>query len=161
MTGNGQQAGVVVCGIDGSNGSRHALAEALRTAARRGDRVRAVAVYEPPEMWAAWGYGPAAAMPIPGGQAIQDQEEKAAREMVAEVTESVRAELGTVPETTVEAIAGGPAQVLVDLAREADELVVGHRGRGALGSMALGSVGLGCVLHASCPVTVVPEPVPA
>ena len=41
-------------------------------------------------------------------------------------------------------------------ADEADLLVVGHRGRGGLRSVALGSVGLGCVLHAPCPVLVVP-----
>jgi nucleotide-binding universal stress UspA family protein len=57
MTDNDAPGGVIVCGIDGSSGARRALQEAIRTAGRRGDRVRAVAVYEPPDMWAAWGYG--------------------------------------------------------------------------------------------------------
>ena len=48
------------------------------------------------------------------------------------------------------------AAVLVEEAADADLLVVGHRGHGALGSTLLGSVGLRCVLHAPCPVTVVP-----
>jgi nucleotide-binding universal stress UspA family protein len=39
---------------------------------------------------------------------------------------------------------------------DAVELVVGHRGHGVVS--ALGSVALACLLHASCPVTVVPEP---
>lgn len=57
---------------------------------------------------------------------------------------------------------GSPGKVLVEQARRADALVLGHRGRGAFASVLLGSVGLHCVLHATCPVTIVrpaPEPV--
>ena len=157
MTENGSGQGVIVCGIDGSSGSRRALQEAIRTAARRGDRVRAVAVYEPLEMWSAWGYGAAAAIPMPDSEALREDELAAARTMVSEVLE----ETGSAPEVTVEVQPGRPAEVLVDVSRDADELVVGHRGRGGFGSAMLGSVGLGCVLRASCPVTVVPEPVAA
>ncbi|GLZ49668.1 universal stress protein [Actinomycetospora sp. NBRC 106375] len=160
MTENGNQAGVIVCGIDGSTGSRLALQEAIRIAARRGDRVRAVAVYEPPEMWSAWSYGAAAATPVPDPDALREDEAKAARTMVDEVLQQTSWDVA-LPEVTVETVPGRPAEVLVDLARGADELVVGHRGRGAFGSMMLGSVGLGCVLHAGCPVTVVPEPAAA
>jgi nucleotide-binding universal stress UspA family protein len=53
---------------------------------------------------------------------------------------------------------GRPGEVLVDAAAGAALLVVGHRGRGS--GVLLGSVGLECVLHATCPVTVVrPTPV--
>jgi nucleotide-binding universal stress UspA family protein len=41
------------------------------------------------------------------------------------------------------------------MARDADLLVVGSHGRGALTEMLLGSVGHGCVHHAPCPVVVV------
>jgi nucleotide-binding universal stress UspA family protein len=41
--------------------------------------------------------------------------------------------------------------VLVEASEGADLLVLGDRGRSAL----LGSVGLHCVLHATCPVTIV------
>jgi nucleotide-binding universal stress UspA family protein len=34
-------------------------------------------------------------------------------------------------------------------------LVLGHRGRGPVASAVLGSVGLHCILHATCPVTIV------
>jgi nucleotide-binding universal stress UspA family protein len=53
------------------------------------------------------------------------------------------------------AVAGGPAPVLLDAAKGADLLVLGHRGQGAFSSAVLGSVGLQCVLHATCPVTIV------
>jgi nucleotide-binding universal stress UspA family protein len=55
----------------------------------------------------------------------------------------------------IEATTGAPGPVLVDAARVADLLVLGHRGRGVVRSALLGSVGLYCVLHASCPVTTV------
>ena len=163
MTDNGNQ-GVIVCGIDGSHGSRLALQEAIRTAARRGDRVRAIAVYEPLEMWASWGYGPGSGIALPDPDSLREDELTAARMMVDEVLGEVTDEAAwdaPPPAVVVEALPGHPAEVLVEAARGADELVVGHRGRGAFGSVMLGSVGLGCVLHASCPVTVVPEPAAA
>jgi nucleotide-binding universal stress UspA family protein len=160
MAENGARQGVIVCGIDGSSGSRRALQEAIRTAMRRGDRVRAVAVYEPPEMWAAWGAGAGPAFPTADPEVVGEDELAAARQLVEDVLAETTPD-GTLPDVSVEAQAGRPAEVLVAAAREADELVVGHRGRGAFGSIVLGSVGLGCVLHAACPVTVVPEPVPA
>lgn len=45
-------------------------------------------------------------------------------------------------------------------ARHAEALVVGHRGHGAVASAFLGSTSLGCILHAPCPVTVVPVTAP-
>jgi nucleotide-binding universal stress UspA family protein len=55
----------------------------------------------------------------------------------------------------VEPTAGHPAQVLLTAAQGADLLVLGHRGRGVVLSALLGSIGLQCVLHAPCPVTIV------
>ena len=52
---------------------------------------------------------------------------------------------------------GSAAQVLVDLSKGADLLVVGSRGLGGFASLALGSVGQACVHHAHCPVLVVRE----
>ncbi|MDD7942520.1 universal stress protein [Actinomycetospora lutea] len=150
--------GVVVCGVDGSTGSRYVLREAIRSAVRRGARVRVVAVYEPPEMWAAMSWGAVGDLPIPDAETLHRHGLEGAQGLVDEVTQSMAADL-TLPEITVEARPGRAADVLVDVARDADQLVVGHRGRGAFGSVMLGSVGLGCVLHATCPVTVVPEPI--
>jgi nucleotide-binding universal stress UspA family protein len=55
----------------------------------------------------------------------------------------------------VVALIGSPGKLLVEQALRADVLVLGHRGRGPLASVVLGSVGLHCVLHTACPVTIV------
>jgi nucleotide-binding universal stress UspA family protein len=45
--------------------------------------------------------------------------------------------------------------VLLDVAHDADLLVVGSRGLGAFKDLLLGSVSEHCVRHANCPVIVV------
>lgn len=51
----------------------------------------------------------------------------------------------------VEAATGAPGRMVVNVAQGADVLVLGHRGRGAVRSAQLGSVGLHRVLHAGRP----------
>lgn len=55
---------------------------------------------------------------------------------------------------------GEPAKAIIDEARdfEADLVVVGHRGHGAVKSMFLGSTSTAVLEHAPCPVLVVREP---
>ncbi len=55
-------------------------------------------------------------------------------------------------------MAGATGPTLVEESRTAELLVVGHRGRGELASVLLGSVGLYCVLQAHAPVLVVRPP---
>ncbi|WP_327049418.1 universal stress protein [Microbispora sp. NBC_01189] len=57
-----------------------------------------------------------------------------------------------------ESVYGHPVDALIQASRTADLLVVGSRGRGALGSAMLGSVSRGVLHHADCPVAVVRPP---
>lgn len=49
---------------------------------------------------------------------------------------------------------GDPATELLSLAEEADEVVVGSRGRGGIAGLVLGSVSQAVLRHATCPVAV-------
>jgi nucleotide-binding universal stress UspA family protein len=147
----------VVVGVDGSPGSRAALAEAMRSASSRGARLRVIAVYEPPE----WRLGPVPGAPLPSRWELETELLHAVRGMVTDVAYELGGEHRHRPEIDVEVVPGDAGEILVDAARGADELVVGHRGRGAAASALLGSVGWACVLHAPCPVRVIPAGSPA
>lgn len=56
---------------------------------------------------------------------------------------------------TTQCYQGRPAQILIDVAKEAKMLIVGSRGHGGFAGMLLGSVSSACAEHASCPVLVV------
>ena len=55
----------------------------------------------------------------------------------------------------LDVVHGDPARALIDLATDADLLVVGSHGLGAFSRLMLGSVSARCATHASCPVAVV------
>jgi nucleotide-binding universal stress UspA family protein len=56
------------------------------------------------------------------------------------------------------ALAGQPADVLLEQGADATLIVIGRRGLGGFKSLLLGSVSQQVVQHASCPVAVVNEP---
>jgi len=140
----------VVVGIDCSTGARAALLFALHDAARRGVPVEAVVVYRPPDYWMEY-------------SAVSAYQPEKAR---TTALEHGRAFVDRVlpggpqppPEVRVRAVMGIAADALIGASHGADLLVVGSRGLGGFASMLLGSVGMQCALHASCPVTVVHSP---
>lgn len=140
----------VVVGVDGSKGGDVALRYALQEAARRGADVDVVSAWEPPIRSLAETFGLE-----PYDRTRWDSaHERAAHEHVDQVLAEEPG--GAERRVEVHARTGRPADILVEAARGADLLVVGHRGRGGVSGVALGSVGLHCVMHAPCPVLVVP-----
>ncbi|MCU1693423.1 MAG: uspA3 [Frankiales bacterium] len=144
----------IVVGVDGSDGSASALAWALQQAQVTGAAVTAVASWQTPAMNGMAGFGSYADLSSYDLRAPTTEVlEKAVAAATADLPLGV-----TVPTTTV-VVQGYPARELLREAEGADLLVVGSRGHGELSGMLLGSVGLHCVTHATCPVVVVhPRP---
>jgi nucleotide-binding universal stress UspA family protein len=149
-------AGTVVVGVDGSAGSRVALDRALREGARLAADVTAVAVYAAPDPWAVE-LGSLA----PDLAEVAKEVHAALSRTVDEAVAAAKEEGVHVPEVRLVAAPGSPADVLCRVARDAELLVVGHRGRSELATRLIGSVGLGVVVHATCPVLIVRAPEPS
>ena len=144
---------LIVVGVDGSADAAAALTFAVTDAARRGARVRVVAVVEKPDF-----------VTVPLGMAPPTvmtttvDFPSAARRVAKDAVDTFTAdhpELAGQVEIEIVGLAGHPKTELVEQSRDAALLVLGHRGRGAFASSFLGSVGLSCVLNAHCPVTTV------
>ena len=112
----------VVVGIDGSDCARSTLAFALDDACRRGADLHVVWAFSAPEYWAT-AYGMPAPPPL---HEVTSDIERAARKMVDEAVAD-RSGDAAVP-VTVLAVLGAAGKVLVEQSREADVLVLGHRG---------------------------------
>lgn len=145
----------VAVGVDGSPGSRAALAHALTMAARRGAELEVVSAYPVPLSWA--GEYP---VDVPAPEVLRADTEAHLRDVLAEVRRdpAVTTVAGTDDIAVAFFVAAGPAApTLLDRAEHADVLVVGNRGRGAVRSVLLGSVALHCVAQGRGPVVVVHE----
>jgi nucleotide-binding universal stress UspA family protein len=136
----------IVAGVDGSPPSVDALRWAVRQAELTGGAVDAVIAWQFPLAAGGLGWAPTA------GLDNTDFAGVAARFLSAAVAAVSPPPSVKVRELVVE---GYPARVLLDAAKDADLLVVGHRGHGAFTEALLGSVSANCVHHAHCPVVVI------
>jgi nucleotide-binding universal stress UspA family protein len=141
----------VVVGVDGSAGSRAALAVAVDEAARSGAEVEVVASYVLTDYWT-----PLNTLVVPSVEQIRNELQRRTEDLVQNVL-GERAEGGATPTIRTDVVEGAAGEVLVDRARDADLLVVGSQGRGAVRGLLLGSVALHCAMHAPGPVMVVHE----
>jgi nucleotide-binding universal stress UspA family protein len=137
----------IVVGVDGSAPSLEALRFAVAEAELRGGEVRAVSVWHVPAVAyeATW-----TGAPVDVG-AYYDLAESA-------LSKTIEQAGGTDLAVTVSPILreGHPAEVLVEIAKGADLLVVGTRGLGGFRGLLLGSVSQHCAQHAPCPVVIIP-----
>ena len=138
---------LIIVGVDGSDSSLQALRWAARLAVLTGAALEAVTAWDFPPFYGTGGWTPPieALYPTDLGRKVLD--------------EAIAQAFGAGAQPPVEigkrVVQGSPARVLIDASAKASLLVVGNRGHSALGEAALGSVGLACVHHAACPVTIV------
>jgi nucleotide-binding universal stress UspA family protein len=137
---------VIVVGVDGTEGGRRALTWAIRHAAASGACVLVASVY----------YDPAAGPGRAPSARAQEARRDAERHLNSDLA-SVLAGIGHRPPIDTAVVPGDvTAHTLADLAENADLLVVGSHGHGVINSRLLGTVSMGCVASAVCPVVVVP-----
>jgi nucleotide-binding universal stress UspA family protein len=150
----GDRAAGVVVGVDGSAASSGALRAAIDEAARRGTTVRVLAAWDVATMWSDM-----YALTATEKNAVVTRLEQAVVSAVDDARREAASVLGPgTPVITTEVVNGPPSDLLIGEAERAELLVVGRRGHGAIRGLLLGSVALRCVVHAPCPVLVVPPP---
>jgi nucleotide-binding universal stress UspA family protein len=145
--------GRIVVGVDGSDGSRRALAWAADEARLRKCFVVAIHAYTiPPLLMApdALAGVPAAPITDPG---LIERLEEAAEKLLAQEIERVDSD-----DLTIEGrvVSGPAAEALIQAAHEADLLVVGTRGLGGFRELLLGSVSHQVAHYSPHPVVIVP-----
>jgi nucleotide-binding universal stress UspA family protein len=133
----------IVVGVDGSEHGDAALAFAAEEARLRDAELEVLLAWPPILTTGHW-------VPV--------EEESPLREPMELLDAVIGRVLG--PEIDVPIVRStpleAPAPALLEASGRADLLVVGSRGRGGFKGLLLGSVGQQCVVHARCPVVVVP-----
>jgi nucleotide-binding universal stress UspA family protein len=165
----------IVVGVDASPGALQALAWAADEARLRLAALQVVHAYQAQALAAPLYFPSREALPgraaAAGGRPPEQERaetlaqraefQEAVRRQAEDLLEGLLGEVGDAVEgidvqrTVVED--RNPAEALVELSTGADMLVVGSRGRGGFTSLLLGSVSHAAVLHALCPVVVIPS----
>jgi len=140
--------GVIVVGVDGSEGAEIALEFAAKEAALRGSRLRLVSAWEIPAS--------VLASVVAGKEFYEEFRENAVR--VAQEAAAVVEAHGPSVEHEEIVAEGHAGKVLLDNAVDAELLVVGRRGQGTIREMLLGSISRHVVANAKCPLVIVPAP---
>ena len=136
----------IVVGVDGSPGSRKALAWAAAEAADHGADLSVVNVWEH------------TLLPPAGSVSVSEHYvPEPSQRTTDELIQVIKEELGDDPPVQIQARVkeGRPAKVLIDESTGADLLVVGQRGHGGFAGLVLGSVSQHVAAYAKCAVTVV------
>ncbi|WGI36031.1 universal stress protein (plasmid) [Mycolicibacterium aubagnense] len=137
----------IVVGVDGSPASNVAVDWAARDAAMRKIPLTVVNVLYPPTA----GHTPMVSTFY--RQWLKDEGRKVLTDALRTVEDSTK-QIGPL-DVSGELMSGPPVPTLVDVSKDAEMLVVGSHGRGAVDRILLGSVSTGLVHHAHCPVAVI------
>ena len=141
-------AAPIIVGVDGSPESKVAVDWAARDAVRRHQRLTLIHVLTPPVVMAF----PEVPMPPDylrwqedEGRRVLDNAIKTATEAAGDLPIAINSDM----------VPGATVPTLAELSRDAQLIVVGSRGHGALARGLLGSVSAGLVHHAHCPVAII------
>jgi nucleotide-binding universal stress UspA family protein len=132
----------IVVGVDGSDGGKAALQWAVAEAKLRGCELELVHGWLMPSL----------GMDVTG--MAMESGAYAGESVVNDAAQAVR-ELAPDVKVLTTVVAAPPAAALVEASSEADLMVVGSRGHGAVVGALLGSVSTQVVHHSHCPVVVV------
>ncbi len=147
---NGDSRFGIVVGIDGSEASTSAVRWATREAETRSLPLTLVTVLAP----VVPASGPWPEVPLPEGYVRLQRSE--ARKILDEALRTVADSAAAEDLQITGEVALGPIlATLVDMSRQADMVVVGCRGEGAVARALLGSVSSGLVHLAHCPIAVI------
>jgi len=146
MTAPAKRHGIVV-GVDGSPASNFAVCWAARDAALRNVPLTLVHMVNATTTW------PQVAMAGEVLAWLEDDGRRVLQEAVKIAEDATRTSRKI--DITQELWHAPPMPTLAEMSDEADMLVVGSYGRGAVGRALLGSVSSGIVRRASCPVAVI------
>jgi len=149
MTGHRAHQRILV-GVDGSAPSNAALRWAAREAATRNLSMTVVHARTTPTAGLTEMAWPAA--PVP--EELTRWQEEEAQQVLADSVKVAEGELESLRVST-KMVFSAPIPTLVELSKDADMVVVGCRGQGALARTLLGSVSTSLVHHAHCPVAVI------
>lgn len=138
----------VVVGVDGSPASNFAVCWAARDAAMRNVPLTLVHMFST--------YVPTLPqIPMPSGVGVwQADDGRRVLEEAVKIAQDATKTQGNI-HVTSELKPSAPVPTLVEMSKEAEIVVVGSNGRGALARVVLGSVSSGVVRRATCPVAVI------
>lgn len=137
---------IIVCGIDGSAAGQRALEWAMDEAIRRNSKLRVVTVW-------AWDGGEALGAPSSPAAA-----QRHARQIQDVAMSRVLANRDNPPEVERILFRGAASVGLCTSAQDAELIVLGSHGHGAVHDKLVGSTSQRVIHHASCAVVILPDP---
>lgn len=147
----GTDSGIIV-GVDGSPRANAAIRWAARDAAIRNLPLTIAHAAPPPlETWLA--------TPVPTG--IREWQQELGHQILNDAIQIAKESTKESLQIGSKLLSTAIVPALVDMSKEAQMVVVGCRGQGALARTLLGSVSMGLVHHAHCPVAVIHDEGPS
>lgn len=142
----------IITALDFSDASKDVLTAAMRLAELQDATLHLIHVLEPEPTYTAYGMTPEE---FPAIQIFQHESQRRAE---ARLNEAVATAKTLVKDVRAELIVGSPLHSIIDYAQtqQADLIVIGTHGHGAVAALLIGSVAEGLVRKAVCPTLVIP-----